>query len=164
MRIAPSLQRVVLALSVTCVACTAAHAQSSADFFVTGTILPGVCRLAVADVDLGTYQATAFTGAFMTPLKPVDVLVSQCDPLVTRVALRFDGSADTNDATLFEGVRGIGIELQDATSGTRIAPGDTVLRSTAAGTHAFQIRFAQSAPGVAAGRVTRPITVTMTYN
>lgn len=153
-----------LLLSCLGVASGGAAAQSRPDFFVTGTILPGVCRIAVDDVDLGTYRATQFTGAFVTPFTPVNVVVSQCDPLVTRVALRFDGVADVNDASLFQAVAGIGIELQETASGQRVSPGTTVQRSSAAGSHAFRARFSQSATPVAAGQVSRPITVTMTYN
>ena len=142
----------------------AARAQTTTNFNVTGTILPGICRIAVADVDLGTYTATQFTGAFNTPYMPINVVVSQCDPLITRIALRFDGTADTANAALFAGVTGIGIELQNTATSTRVAPGTTVQRVTAAGTHAFRARFMQSAATVAAGQASRPITVTMTYN
>lgn len=144
----------------------AASAQTATitNFNVTGTILPGVCRIAVADVDLGTYQATQFTGAFSTPFQAVNVVVSQCDPLVTRVGLRFTGSADSNDGTLFQGVAGIGIELQRTSNGTRLPPGGLSQMTSAAGTHAFRARFLQSAATVAAGTVSRPITVSMTYN
>ena len=154
------------ALLLVCLAAASlpARAQTTADFVVTGTILPGVCRIAVADVDLGTYQATQFTGAFTTPFVPVNVLVSQCDPLVTSVSLRFDGTADTNSAEFFQGVSGIGIELQDTASGVRLKPGITIRRTTAAGSHSFRVRFAQTAPTVAAGQANRPITVTMFYN
>ena len=141
-----------------------AAAQSTADFLVTGTILPGVCRIAIDDVDLGTYRATQFTGAYVTPFVPVNVVVSQCDPLVTRVALRFDGATDAADTSLFQGVAGIGIELQETDSGQRVSPGMTVQRATAAGSHPFRARFAQSASTVAAGQASRPNTVTMTYN
>ena len=143
---------------------SAAFAQTIAHFNVTGTILPGVCRIAVADVDLGTYQATQFTGAFSTPFQPIEVRVSQCDPLVTRIGLRFTGSADSNDATLFQGVAGIGIELQRTSNSTRLPPGGWTQMDTAAGTHAFRARFVQSAATVSAGTVSRPITVSMTYN
>ncbi|WP_312400413.1 fimbrial protein [Stenotrophomonas indicatrix] len=141
-----------------------AQTATTTNFNVTGTILPGVCRIAVADVDLGTYQATQFTGAFNTPFQAVNVVVSQCDPLVTRVGLRFTGSADSNDATLFQGVAGIGIELQRTSTGSRLPPGGLSQMSTAAGTHVFRARFMQSAATVAAGTVSRPITVSMTYN
>lgn len=141
-----------------------AQTATTTNFNVTGTILPGVCRIAVADVDLGTYQATQFSGAFSTPFQAVNVVVSQCDPLVTRVGLRFTGSADSNDATLFQGVAGIGIELQRTSNSTRVPPGSLAQMTTAAGTHAFRARFMQSAATVAAGTVSRPITVSMTYN
>ncbi|MEG2802903.1 fimbrial protein [Stenotrophomonas sp.] len=141
-----------------------AQTTTTTNFNVTGTILPGVCRIAVADVDLGTYQATQFTGAFTTPFQAVSVVVSQCDPLVSRVGLRFAGTADGADATLFQGVAGIGIELQRTATGTRLAPGGLAQMTTAAGTHAFRVRFVQSAATVAAGTVNRPITVSMTYN
>ncbi len=154
----------LLAALLTLSGAASAQTATTTNFNVTGTILPGVCRIAVADVDLGTYQATQFTGAFSTPFQAVNVVVSQCDPLVTRVGLRFTGSADSNDATLFQGVAGIGIELQRTSNGTRLPPGGLAQMTTAAGTHAFRARFMQSAATVAAGTVSRPITVSMTYN
>ncbi|AWH33324.1 MULTISPECIES: type 1 fimbrial protein [Stenotrophomonas] len=147
-----------------CAAAAQAQTATTTNFNVTGTILPGVCRIAVADVDLGTYQSTQFTGAFTTPFQNINVVVSQCDPLITRVGLHFDGSADVNDATLFQGVAGIGIELQRTSSGARLRPGGWTQMTTAAGTHAFRARFVQSAAAVSAGTVSRPITVSMTYN
>jgi len=141
-----------------------ATAQTTTNFNITGTILPGVCRIAVNDVNLGTFQATAFTGASTTAFVPVNVVVSQCDPLITRVALRFSGTADAANAALFQGVTGIGVELQYTSTAARVSPNGLVQMSTAAGTHAFRARFTQSAATVAAGTVTRPITVAMTYN
>ncbi len=161
--VALRLRPILLALTSMFAAGHAA-AQTTTTFNVTGTILPGVCRIAVADVSLGTYQATLFTGAYASPFQPVNVVVSQCDPLVTRVALRFDGNADTSNAQLFQGVPGIGIELQYTSSGARVAPGGTAQMATAAATHAFRARFVQSRATVSAGTVSRPITVTMTYN
>jgi len=155
-----SIQYVCLAGLFALSGTVCAQTATTTNFNVTGTILPGVCRIAVADVDLGTYQATQFTGAFNTPFQAVNVVVSQCDPLVTRVGLRFTG----NDATLFQGVAGIGIELQRTSTGTRLPPGGLSQMSTAAGTHVFRARFMQSAATVAAGTVSRPITVSMTYN
>lgn len=154
----------VAVLGLCASACVHAQSVTTTTFNVTGTILPGVCRIAVADVDLGTYQSTQFTGAFNTPYQAVSVVVSQCDPQVTRIALRFDGTTDTADATLFQGVPGIGVELQLVTPATRIAPGTSTQLTTAAGTYAFRARFMQSAATVAAGNVSRPITVRMTYN
>ncbi|WP_414491807.1 fimbrial protein [Stenotrophomonas maltophilia] len=146
--------------------CATATGQTinNTDFNVTGEILPGVCRIAVADVDLGSYQATQFTGAFATPFQPIDVVVSQCDPLISRVNLRFDGAGDGSNVQLFQGVQGVGIELQWRGTGVRIVPGGNIQMATAAGTHGFRARFLQSAPTVAAGKVTRPMTVSMTYD
>lgn len=154
----------LLAAVLTLSGAASAQTATTTNFNVTGTILPGVCRIAVADVDLGTYQATQFSGAFSTPFQAVNVVVSQCDPLVARVGLHFNGVADSNDATLFQGVVGIGIELQRTSSGARLRPGGWTQMATAAGTHAFRARFVQSAATVSAGAVSRPITVTMTYN
>lgn len=141
-----------------------AQTATTTSFNVTGTILPGVCRIAVADVDLGTFQSTQFTGAFTTPFQAVNVVVSQCDPLISRVGLHFDGTADSNDATLFQGVAGIGVEIQRTSTGARLRPGGWTQMATAAGTHPFRARFVQSAAAVSAGTVSRPITVSMTYN
>lgn len=48
----------LLAAVLTLSGAASAQTATTTNFNVTGTILPGVCRIAVADVDLGTYQAT----------------------------------------------------------------------------------------------------------
>lgn len=146
--------------------CGCAQAQSitTKTFNVKGTILPGVCYIDVDDVDLGTYQSSQFTGTTTTGFKKVDIKVTNCDPLIKRVGLHFTGVADGHDATLFKGVDGIGVELQRVSSGARLRPGGWTQMATAAGTHQFQARFAQSNKVVAAGTVSSPVTVSMTYD
>ncbi|AWH33325.1 MULTISPECIES: fimbrial protein [Stenotrophomonas] len=142
------------------------QAQDSQPFSVSGEILPGACRVSFPDVDLGSHSATLFTGSFGTPYVDFNGTVSDCDPLVTRVAMTFDGSADADNAQLFQGVKGVGIELVRVVGSTPvpIPPGSRTQYVTAAGSYPFRARFLQSAASVGAGRVTRPITVSLSYN
>ena len=145
---------------------SATQAQSPLTFNLTGTITPGVCRFTVPDVDLGTYSATLFTGSYATAPVNVPVTIQQCDPLVTAVHMTASGVADATDSTLFKGVDGIGIELRSAL-GNLIRPAGAVVNFTpvaGGGTYTFKAKFKQSAATVAAGTVTRPITINITYN
>ncbi|WP_130617563.1 fimbrial protein [Dyella amyloliquefaciens] len=149
-------------------AVSSAYAQTSTVLFnITGTIQAGTCALTVADVDLGTYPATAFTGAYTTSWKDVPVQSSACDPLVTTVHIKLSGGADLNNSNLFTGVSGIGIELQRTSDATPILPAGTsvdFVASTAATTYHYQARFHQSAATVAAGTAHTPVTLNATYN
>lgn len=143
-----------------------ASAQDSQPFNVSGEILPGVCRIAFPDVDLGSHSATLFTGSYETPFIDFVGTVSDCDPLVLRVAMTFTGTADTDNGSLFMGLAGVGIDLVRVVGAANvpIPPGGSTQYATAAGTYPFRARFKQSAARVAAGRVQRPITVSLSYN
>lgn len=145
-------------------ATSTAHAQS-VTFNLTGEILPGVCQFTAADVDLGTYYATDFTGAFNGAWVNVPIQVTRCDPLITRIAMRVTGLADTAQAAYFRGIAGVGIELQQGTTNAAIVPaGTTLAYTTAAGTYMLRARLHQSAASVAAGRISSPVTISLTYN
>jgi type 1 fimbria pilin len=144
----------------------ALHAQTLT-FNLTGTILPGTCRWSVADVDLGTYNATLFTGSYTTNWVDVPVSSSGCDPLVTTVHMRVTGNADVANAALFRGIAGIGIELQVKPNGAAIVPAGTTVNWNAASggaSYLYQARFRQSAATVASGTVRSPVTMNITYN
>lgn len=157
--------RPILLMGLLCAA-AGAQAQDSQTFTASGEILPGVCKIVFPDVDLGSHQASLFTGSYGTPYVDFNGTVSDCDPLVLRVAMTFVGNADPDNAALFQGVPGVGIELVRAVGGTNIpiAPGGSTQFVTAAGVYPFRARFLQSAASVSAGRVTRPVTVTLSYN
>lgn len=143
----------------------ALHAQTLT-FNLTGTILPGTCRWSVSDVDLGTYNATAFTGSYTTSWVDVPVQSSGCDPLVTRVLMKVTGNADVANVALFRGIAGIGIELQTKSAGTAIVPAGTTVNwnaITGGASYMFQARFKQSAATVASGTVRSPVTINITY-
>ncbi|WP_414491805.1 fimbrial protein [Stenotrophomonas maltophilia] len=143
-----------------------AAAQESTAFNLTGRILPGVCRIAASDVDLGTFYATDFTGVGTTkPWITTSIQVSNCDPLITRVALSFSGTADTANANYFRGVAGIGIEMERESPSTPVRPAGTTLQyATANGLYMVRARFRQTAATVAAGSVSSAVTVSMSYN
>lgn len=140
----------------------------SLTFNLTGTILPGACRLSAADVDLGTYNTTDFTGVGTTQAF-VDVPISSsgCDPLITTLHMQVSGTADAANNAYFKGVSGIGIELQQKSPVTAIAPAGTTVNftaSTAATTYYLQARFRQTVATVAAGTVSSAVTILATYN
>ncbi len=142
-----------------------AQAQS-VTFNLTGEVLPGVCQFTVNDVDLGSYVATQFTGAFNGAWVNVPVQVTRCDPLITKIAMRITGVADASKATYFRGLTGVGVELQQGIApNTPIVPAGTTLSyTTAAGTYMLRARMAQTAASVAAGRFSAPVTITLSYN
>lgn len=143
-----------------------ARAQDSQPFTVSGEILPGACRISFPDVDLGSHQAKLFTGSYGTPYIDFSGTVSDCDPLVLRVAMSFDGAADVDNATLFLGTPGVGVEVVRVAGSLNVPlpPGSKTQYATAQGTYPFRARLLQSAATVSAGRIQRPITVSLTYN
>ena len=144
----------------------AVHAQDTQTFTASGEILPGACKVAFPDVNLGSHLASLFTGSYATPYVDFNGTVSDCDPQILRVAMTFVGNADTDNAALFQGVQGVGIQLARVVGSTNIPirPGIPTQFATAQGTYPFRARFMQSSPTVSAGVATRPITVTLTYN
>lgn len=143
---------------------TTAHAQS-VTFNLTGEILPGVCQFTANDVDLGTYYATDFTGAYAGTWVDVPIQVTRCDPLITRIAMRISGLADAAQASYFRGLAGVGIEVQQGTTNAAVVPaGSTLQYTTITGTYLLRARLRQSAASVAAGRISSPVTVTLSYN
>ncbi|WP_312400414.1 fimbrial protein [Stenotrophomonas indicatrix] len=159
------MDRIALFLALAA-ASAAAHAQDTQPFTVSGEILPGACRVSFPDVDLGSHAATLFTGSYGTAYVDFSGTVSDCDPLVRRVAMSFDGSADPDNGQLFQGVQGVGLELVRVVSSLNvpIPPGGRTQYATAEGTYPYRARLLQSAAVVAAGRIQRPITVSLTYN
>ena len=157
--------RIIIALGL--MLCLSAVQAQTVNFNLTGTITPGVCRFAVADRDLGTYASTLFTGSYTTPFVDVPVTSQGCDPLVTLVHMRVTGTADAVNANLFRGVTGIGIELRRKSPATAVVPAGTTVDFTpvaSGGTYLFEARFRQSAATVAAGTVSAPVTINITYN
>lgn len=138
-----------------------AMAQSSTNFKVTGEITAGACTVAIKDVDLGVHAATDFTGSHTTAPAEAVLSVTACHSSVTNLTLKFDGDADSADGTFFQGVPGIGVELQEGT--TKINRG-TSIRFAKAAVPTLNARFHQTAAAVGAGRVTRPVTVAITYD
>ena len=159
------MRRIALFL-VLALATANVHAQDTQPFTVSGEILPGACRVSFPDVDLGSHPANLFTGSHGTPYIDFSGTVSDCDPLVRRVAMTFDGSADTHNSALFQGVPGVGVELVQVVSSLNvpIPPGGGIQYPTAEGSYPFRARLLQSASPVSVGRIQRPITVSLTYN
>lgn len=160
----------MLFATVLLVAIPAANAQS-VNFNLTGTILPGTCSVSIPNVDLGTWQATLFTGVGSTPTTPVNVpiTISGCAPLITRVNIALSGTPDAANATLFRGLPGIGIDIRSALNNSVIPDGSTPLRvmipaGTGGATYTMSARFQQSAATMSYGSVNAPVVAAITYN
>jgi len=161
------MNRIRILIPLGLLLCMSAIQAQTVNFNLTGTITPGVCRFTANNVDLGTYASTLFTGSYVTPFVDVPVTSQGCDPLVTSVHMRVTGTADVANAALFRGVTGIGIELQRKSPVLAVVPAGTNVDFTpvaSGGTYLFQARFSQSAPTVAAGTVSSPVTINITYN
>lgn len=159
------MNRIAALLLISAVAAPASAADKK-DFSVNGEILPGVCNVDFPPVELGSHSASLFTGDYETDFVDFIGTVSDCDPLVRRVAMRFEGLADKSNPSLFLGVDGVGIQLVRVAStiDVPIPPNSSSQFATAAGDYEFRARFKQSLKSVAAGRVQRTITVSLSYN
>ena len=135
----------------------------------TGRFQPGTCNFAVPNVDLGSYQASSFTGSTSTPSRTVTITSSNCTTDITNIHMRFSGVADSDNNSYFA-VRnttasGVAIELNNG--GTRIVPNVTTLNWSRAATGVSYIivaRFVQTRPTLTSGTVSTPITINFTYN
>ncbi|WP_250633758.1 fimbrial protein [Pinirhizobacter soli] len=162
------MNRIRIIASLGLLLCTSAIQAQTLNFNLTGTITPGVCRFTTADVDLGTFATTSFTAiGSTTTFVDVPITSSGCDPLVTSIHMRVTGNADAANTNLFRGVTGIGIQLQRTTGAVAIVPAGTTLDFspvTSGNTYNFRARFMRSATTMAAGSVSSPITINVTYN
>ncbi|MFC4761900.1 fimbrial protein [Dyella koreensis] len=138
----------------------------------TGRFLASTCAFSIADVDLGSYSATTFTGSTTTPSRNIVVRASSCTPDITTVHMRFTGTADATVTSYFAArsvtgnVTGVGIELMNGSS-QRVTPNVTTFDwpfATWGMTYNLYARFAQTRPSVTAGTVSTPITIQFTYN
>lgn len=136
----------------------------------TGRFQPGTCSFSVPSVDLGTYQATAFTGSTTTAWRQVTVTSSNCTTDITNIHMRFSGVADGNNSNYFA-VRnttasGVAIELVNGSS-QRVVPNVTTFdwsRASIGASYNLFARFVQTRPTLTAGTVSTPITIQFTYN
>lgn len=94
--------------------CIASFAQAQTTFNITGTITMGTCQIAVANTDVGTFNASLFTGSYQSGFKPITVAVSNCAPGITKVTLKPTGTADANNANYWSSkLPGAPFELRD---------------------------------------------------
>ncbi|WP_414491806.1 fimbrial protein [Stenotrophomonas maltophilia] len=159
------MKRIVSVLLL-CALAPRVQAQESQAFNISGEILPGVCKVAFPDVDLGWHSAASFTGSHATPYVDFSGTVSDCDPLVLRVAMTFDGNADPDNGDLFQALPGIGIQLVRVVGALNVPlrPAARTQYVSATGIYPFRARLQQSSPNVSAGRIQRAVTVSLTYN
>jgi type 1 fimbria pilin len=138
----------------------------------TGDFKVSTCSFTAPDTDLGTYQATTFTGATVTPFKVITVTAAGCTPDIATIHMVVSGTADSTVPTLFAvgktsgNVTGVAIELVNRTL-ARLTPGVTRVDwslATLGLTYDLGARFVQTQPNVTAGGVKTPLTIQFTYN
>jgi major type 1 subunit fimbrin (pilin) len=138
----------------------------------TGRFQPGTCAFAVANANLGSYQATSFTGSTTTGWQRVRITRSGCTSDITVVHFRANGLASTDNSQYFAArtaggaLSGIAIELSNLSS-QRLVPNGTSLDwagGTGTAIYDLQARFVQTRASVSAGQVSTPITLQFTYN
>ena len=135
----------------------------------TGRFQPGTCSFSVPNVDLGSYQASSFSGSTSTPWRTITITSSNCTTDITNIHMRFSGVADSNNSNFFA-VRnttasGVAIELNNG--GLRVVPNVTTLdwsRASVGINYVLIARFVQTRPTLTAGAVSTPITINFTYN
>lgn len=134
-----------------------------------GRFQSGTCNFSVPNADLGSYQATSFTGSTSTPWRTVTITSSNCTSDITNIHMRFSGVADSNNSNYFA-VRnttatGVAIELNNG--GLRVVPNVTTLnwsRAVTGVSYSVLARFVQTRPTLTSGTVSTPITINFTYN
>ena len=136
----------------------------------TGRFQPGTCNFSVPNVDLGSYQASTFTGNTVTPWRRITVTSSNCTSDITHIHMRFSGVADSDNSNYFAArnttASGVAIELVNGSS-QRVTPNVTSFtwsRSAIGTSYDLFARFVQTRPALTAGALSTPITISFTYN
>lgn len=137
----------------------------------TGSFVQGTCSFTVNDVDLGTYEATTFTGSTQTPWTSVTINRGSCTPDISTIHMTFSGTADSNNPAYFAvasssgNVTGVGIETSNMNN-QYITPNTTVLDwpISIGPSYSLQAHLVQTRPSVTAGTIKTPITIQFTYN
>lgn len=164
------MKRYGTGLLIACLALVAPAHSTDLTINFTGTWRNGTCSFAVSDIDLGTYQATAFTGSYNTPWRQFNITRSNCTSDIRTINMSFTGTADSSDAHYYAvrsstgNVTGMAIQLQNLSNVT-IAPNVTTLGwlSTQGNIYTLQARLVQTLPSVTAGTVRTPVTIQITY-
>lgn len=170
--------KIAIATGSLCVA-SLAQAQTTT-FNITGTITMGTCTIAVnngANVDVGSFNASVFTGSYTSGYRNFNVAVSNCAPGITRVTLRPTGTADQtaggNAAYWDSRLPGAPFELRDQSVNANLPPSGAtsivINNPSSNGTptnRVLQAQFHQTAAlvptSIGAGSAT--VTLGITYN
>jgi major type 1 subunit fimbrin (pilin) len=155
----------------------AALAQTgNAGINVTGVIGGGSCAITTSPVDLGAHDASEFTGVGSSPSSGwVNVAITSagCSADIVTLHMGFDGTADTNNNSLFAiapgGASGIGIQLQTQDGTTTVVPNSTTqlvnwAPDTIGGIYAMRARYVQTLAAVSPGAADSTVTVMLSYN
>lgn len=158
--------------------CAASFAQAQTTTFnITGTITMGTCTVAVnggANVNVGSFNASLFTGSYASGFTDFNVAVSNCAPGITKVTLKPTGTADTTSAIYWSSkLPGAPFELHDKAANVNLPPsGATTIvinNPSTNGTptnYALQAQFHQTAAlvptSIGAGSAT--VTLGIAYN
>lgn len=137
----------------------------------SGRFQPGTCQFSVADVDVGTFDATYFTANPQSPAVSFTLNRSSCASDLRVLHVRMAGTADSSDARYFAvpaggGVRGLAVWLYTPAQQT-VAPNqpgfDWFTSGTPAAGHLLYARLVRTGT-VSAGTIHIPVTVQVTYN
>lgn len=147
----------------------------------TGKILDAACTVDSADasqtVNLGSINKASFTSSGTTAgAAAFNITVSNCDPAITRIAARFDGSQSSDDPRVLAlstgGAVGVGIAFyeQDSTTMIPLATKSVGIAKPAASGASADLNFvakyiATKAPtSIIGGDGNAAATFTMDYN
>lgn len=146
----------------------------------TGTILNAACTVdpgsVTQTVSLGTVNKAEFVNAGdAVSSGPITITVGDCDPAVTRVAVRFDGPLAAGNTELLGltsgGAAGVGIGIYEADGSTLVPLGTKSAGITAPATAAtadmnFVAKYVATAAnaGITAGVANAVATFTLDYN
>mgnify|MGYP000505797281 CR=1 FL=1 len=137
----------------------------------TGRFQPGTCQLSVADVDVGTFEATYFAANPQSPAVSFTLNRSNCASDLRVLHVRMAGTADDSDPRYFAvpadgGVHGLAVWLYTPSQQT-LAPNqagfDWFTNGTPAAGHLLYARLVRTGM-VSAGTFRTPVTVQVTYN
>lgn len=162
----------LLALAV-CALPGSAAAAGSVDFAVTGSLKTPTCRFDSRNVDFDFGQITA---AQLPVVGAATRFIERrwgsggCDPGITSVWMRFEGTADADRPELIAAggdAQGIAIDLQSYDN-LQAVPDNTTrmhwLPRSASGNYIFKARVVRTRAAMRSGQIQATLVVHVTYN
>ncbi|MCS4280139.1 fimbrial protein [Stenotrophomonas rhizophila] len=121
------------------------------------------------DVNIGTHDANIFTGVgSASPWEAFDITSGGCSGSVTRVHMRWSGTPNPDNNTLYAvpGVTGVGIQIQSFDN-YAAGPNRNVVSwapRAAGAAYSHKARFVQTLATVGTGTGSATVTINITYN